>query len=385
MDSGRFDSIRPWNDREYPAALDRLLSDREFIRVIDDAIGWLRRKIAFHQARRCHNCDELQKRLICKIIKKHIDSVGSTLTFDFGNIQPKGNSYLFISNHRDIVMDSTLLDYGMISFGAKGTGIAIGDNLLIHDWIETLVRINKSFIVRRGEQTPAEFLESSTILSEYIHQTIENNTDSIWIAQREGRSKDSNDLTQRALVKMLSMAGGTRPVESLSKLHIVPLAISYEYDPCDWLKAMEFQQKRDNPNYHKTRENDLLNMKTGIFGYKGRIHYQAAQCIDIQIVNIDSNRPRNIQLDTASGLIDREIHLNYRIYPVNHIALDLLEHDTTQSQFYTEADKTEFLKYKDRQLSKIDLPVPDWDFLSMKFLEMYANPLRNQLIAQGNR
>ena len=376
-----FDSIRAYREEEFPQKLRELLDDRDFIKAMDSFIGWLQRRIILHTAGRCSNVEELQEKAVVPIVGKALKKQGCTLTADFSSMPSITGQCVFISNHRDIVLDPTLLAYLLITNGGKGMGIAIGDNLLIHPWIENLVRLNRSFIVKRSIASQSEFMDFSRLLSAHIHDIISSGSHQVWIAQREGRAKDSNDLTQRSLLKMLSMSGGNDVVQSLKALHITPLAISYEYDPCDWLKTMEFQMKRDNPDYVKTRDNDLLNMRTGISGHKGRVHFQTAACIDSLIDGLDRSLPRNILLDTIAGNIDRGIHSCYRIYPCNRIAMDMLQNDTAQAGYYTEEDRTIFENYMEKQLSKITLRNPDMDFLRTKFLEMYANPLMNHLKA----
>ena len=165
------------------------------------------------------------------------------------------------------------------------------------------------------------------------------------------------------------------------KSFVCPLTISYEYDPCDWLKAAEFQLKRDNPDYVKSEQADLDNMKTGIFGFKGHLHYQVSAPIDSEIAALDSSVPRNQFLDQVAQIIDNHIFKGYRIYPCNRIALDMLRGDNAQAGYYTPEQKQEFQTYLDGQLAKIDIPNPDWDYLRERILTMYANPLINYLNA----
>jgi hypothetical protein len=263
--------------------------------------------------------------------------------------------------------------------GRKSVEIGIGNNLLIHPWIETLVRLNRSFVVNRSA-TAAELLESSKQLSRYIRFVIEQKKSPVWLAQREGRAKDSDDRTQKSVLKMLAMSGPDDMTlsEKLQSLHICPLTISYEYDPCDWLKAAEFQLKRDNPDYVKSEQADLDNMKTGIFGFKGHLHYQVSAPIDKEIAALDSAVPRNQFLDQVAKIIDRHIFEGYRIYPCNRIALDMLRGDNAEASNYTPEQKQAFQTYLDGQLAKIDIPNPDWDFLRERILTMYANPLINK-------
>lgn len=376
-----FDSIRSYTAAEMPGVMARLLKDPEFSEVIDSRCGSLIRRFLFRKASRMKNAEEFQKKIILPLARILLVLRSKGLTGNFNELDPEyGEGLLFISNHRDIVLDSVFLDYFLLKDYRFSAEIAIGDNLMIKPWIEDFVRLNHGFLVRRSITSPEEMLKASTTLSRYIRFNI-NHDKPVWLAQREGRAKDSNDLTQRSVLKMLSISGDGDVISSLAGLHIVPLAISYEYDPCDWLKAMEFQLKRDDPGYRKTRLNDLLNMRTGIFGYKGHIHYQAAGCIDSLLDGIDRNQPRNFQLEEAARLIDNGIHRNYRIFPCNRIASDVLNGTRDFSEGYSEREKKSFMRYLDRQLSKIRIKNPDYEFLRTKMLEMYANPLMNKLKA----
>ena len=286
--------------------------------------------------------------------------------------------YTFVSNHRDIVLDSAFLDVMLIEAGYPTTvEIGIGDNLLIYPWIKRLVRMNKAFTVRRS-LTPRAMLESSQLMSRYIHHAVNTKRENIWIAQREGRAKDSDDRTQDAVLKMLAMGGEGNPADRLRDLNIVPLTISYEYDPCDYLKAQEFQQKRDNPAFKKSRQDDLDNMRTGIFGYKGRVVYRCAPPINTWIDELAS-LPKTEFYTALSHRIDHELHRNYELYPCNYIALDMLNANREQAEHYSEADVAEFEQYLTAQLAKVNLPDKDEAFLRERMLTMYANPLRNYL------
>lgn len=251
--------------------------------------------------------------------------------------------------------------------------IGIGDNLLIYPWIKRLVRMNKAFTVRRG-LTAHEMMRSSQLMSSYIHYAVTQKKENIWIAQREGRAKDSDDRTQESVLKMMAMGG------DLKELNIVPLTISYEYDPCDYLKAQEFQQKRDNPGFKKSKQDDLDNMKTGIFGYKGRVHYHCGTPIN-QWLDEVKDLPKNEFFKAVAERMDKEIHSHYRLYPCNYIALDELEGNKTYADQYADADVQRFNEYLAGQLAKINIPNKDEAFLRERLLTMYANPLRNYLAA----
>ena len=303
--------------------------------------------------------------------------------FDVTAIAPseRTQAYTFISNHRDIVLDSALLDILLIDNGfGNSIEIAIGDNLLIYPWIKTLVRINKSFIVKRSVGM-REMLLASKHMSQYMHFAINERNEGIWIAQREGRAKDSNDRTQESILKMMALGGDGSPLESIKALHLVPLTISYEYDPCDFLKAKEFQQKRDDAQFKKSRQDDLTNMQTGIMGYKGRIHYHLAAPVNSWIDEYAA-LPKNEFYKAVAQRIDKNIHQGYAIYANNYVALDMLNGNNEQAQHYTAADKERFNDYLQQRISLISLPNKDEGYLRERLLTMYANPLVNQLKAQ---
>ncbi len=289
--------------------------------------------------------------------------------------------HLFLSNHRDIVLDAGLFNILRHKEGLRTTEIAIGDNLLIHSWIDKLVRLNKSFIVRRGGLSIKERLTSSKHLSEYIHYAITTKKESVWVAQREGRAKNSDDKTQDSLLKMLALYPDDKSfLESLKELNLIPLSISYEYDPTDYLKAKEFQQKRDDPDFKKSQRDDLLNMEIGILGNKGNVVFRFGKCINPELDKITTPDKR-LQPELAAKIIDKEIHSNYEIYPCNYIAHDLLHNENRFGDKYTSVQVEDFKNYLNTQIAKIDLDYIDHDFAWEKMLEMYSNTLMNYLIA----
>lgn len=382
-----FDEIRPYDTGEVQQAFNELLADRQFSTMLRGIVPWLPKslrnavlKMAFIGVKSPLDFQKrFMKPIVRHIIRKHTDGC----TFD-DKCLPRDFSlrYTFVSNHRDIVLDSALLDVMLVEAGYPTTvEIGIGDNLLIYPWIKRLVRMNKAFTVRRG-LTPKEMLRSSQIMSRYIHYAVTQKHENIWIAQREGRAKDSDDRTQDSVLKMLAMGGEGKPIDSLREINIVPLTISYEFDPCDYLKAQEFQQKRDNPAFKKSRQDDLDNMKTGIFGYKGRVHYHCAAPINTWIDEL-GDLPKTEFFAALSKRIDRELHANYCLFPCNYIALDELEGTKKYAQHYTEADKKRFEDYLKGQLEKVKITNPDEKFLRERMLTMYANPLRNYLKAQA--
>ena len=292
----------------------------------------------------------------------------------------------FITNHRDIVLDSALLSYLMLENGMDSCEIAIGNNLLIYNWITKLVRLNKCFIVKRNLgrlQTMAAALQ----LSAYMHFVLKEKNGSIWIAQREGRCKDSNDRTQESLIKMLTYGNRNVPfVESLKELNIAPIALAYEYDPNDRLKAREYLLKSKNPNFKKTQEDDLISMKTGIAEFKGEIHYSFAPCINDKLDRIPADLDRLLTVQRICNIIDHEIHANYKIFKTNYMAHDMLFENTDFAEYYTTEEAKIFNDYLNGQLDKItDIPVSDSDrnYMFKYMLQMYSNPLTNHIEAVG--
>ncbi|MCD8166320.1 MAG: 1-acyl-sn-glycerol-3-phosphate acyltransferase [Bacteroides sp.] len=379
-DPHEFDEIRPYHDEELPVIYEELIADADFRKAVQSVMNGIPVEILTRTMRGCRTKLEFQKAFSYKILWDIVGKYTNGLTLDHTAIRDKEISYTYISNHRDIILDSGFLSILLVDQGMDTVEIAIGDNLLIYPWIKKLVRINKSFIVQRA-LTMRQMLESSARMSRYIHYTLTEKNQSVWIAQREGRAKDSDDRTQESVLKMLAMGGEGDTIDRLRKLRIVPLSISYEYDPCDFLKAKEFQLKRDDPQYKKSREEDLLNMETGLFGYKGHVHFQIAPCINNELETTDRSLSKAELYPQVTRLIDNGIHKNYRIYPGNYIAYDKLHSGNRFADQYDQAEKERFETYISGQLEKIDLPEKDTPFLEQKLLEMYANPLINFLKA----
>lgn len=374
-----FDEIRPYHDEELPGVYEELIADPAFRQVAMAAFPGVPFEMLAAKMRSCRTKLEFQKAFGYVILKKIMQEASDGVTLD-NELADKTGAYTYISNHRDIILDSGFLSVLLVDHGGDTVEIAIGDNLLIYPWIKKLVRINKSFIVQRG-LSMRQMLESSARMSRYMHYTIGEKRQSIWIAQREGRAKDSDDRTQDSVLKMLAIGGEGDVVDRLMQMNIVPLSISYEFDPCDFLKAWEFQLKRDHPDYKKSTADDLKNMQTGLLGYKGRVHFHIAPCINDRLAVMDRKMPRQELFSHVSALIDREIHRGYRLYPCNYVAADLLAGTDAYAGHYTEEDKRQFLSYLEGRLARILLENKDESFLRTKILEMYANPLKNHLKA----
>lgn len=375
-----FDEIRPYHNEELPQIYEELIADAAFREAVSTVMPGVPFEQIARQMRACKTKQEFQRAFSYNLIQNIIKEATDGVTLNHTALPDEGKNFTYISNHRDIILDSGFLSVLLADIGLDTPEIAIGDNLLIYPWIKKLVRINKSFIVQRG-LSMRQMLESSMRLSAYMHFAINRKKQSIWIAQREGRAKNSDDRTQDSVLKMLAMSGEGSVIDRLMEMNIAPTALSYEYDPCDYLKAWEFQLKRDNPEYKKSTADDLLNMKTGLFGYKGRVHFQTGACINDELRRMDGTLPKTELFARISALIDKRIHSNYRIYPNNYVAHDLLEGNDNFASHYTPEDRQRFLTYLEQQLARIEIVGKDENFLREKMLSMYANPLKNYLAA----
>ena len=372
-----FNDIRPYTPEELPAVYQELIADEEFKAVMAKVMPDVPFEMLAKQLLQCKTNLEFQKALVYPLLKSLVAKCGKGMEMNADSLTDRDKHHTFISNHRDIVLDSALLSVLLVDNGFDTTvEIAIGDNLLIRPWIKKIVRINKSFIVQRA-LTMRQMLQASATMSRYMHFAINHKNENIWMAQREGRAKDSNDLTQDSILKMLAMGGEGDIIDRLKDMNIVPLSISYEFDPCDYLKAKEYQQKRDNPDFKKSQQDDLDNMSIGIYGFKGHIHYHTAPCINEWLDTIDRSTPKTEIFGMIAKHIDKGIHSNYMLYPCNYIAMDELT-GSDSSDKYTAEDKAFFEKYLAGQIAKIDLPNKDEAFLRERILTMYANPAINK-------
>lgn len=379
-----FSDIRPTADSEVANTISQLVEDKRF----QNAVMYIKPNMPWEDfgalLKTFTSKYDFQTKIIAPLIKGLAQRSSTSVEGNGWEKFDNASSHIFISNHRDIILDAGLFNILRHERGLPTTEIAIGDNLFVYPWIERLVRLNKSFVVRRNISV-RQMLEVSKHLSEYIHHTIKEKKESVWIAQREGRAKDADDRTQESLLKMLSLVPNkNNPGESLKELDIVPLSISYEYDPCDYLKAAEFQLKRDNPAHKKTQEDDLRNMETGLMGFKGQIHFGFGRPINELMVWDDIAILSKQELFTrVAQVIDREIFLNYKIFPANYIAYDMLHGQSLFSKEYTTEDKENFCKYISMQVEKINIPDKDESFLTEKILQMYSNILQNHQKAMG--
>ena len=384
MDLKKYESIRPLAPEEVQTAIQHLTS-LEPLRAVYESLqleqSW---DELVEVLSTCHSVEDFKRTVSYHWVKHIMRKCCSSVELTGTDHITKDGAYTYISNHRDIILDSAFLNVLLADIDAKFPEIAIGDNLMLYPWIETLVKLNGSFLVRRNLQG-REVLLAARLLSEYMHDAIAEGK-SLWIAQREGRSKDSTDKTQPALLKMLALGAKSRqPLEALAPLNIVPVTCSYEYDPCDYLKAQEMQLKRDVEGFKKSPADDGINMRTGIFGWKGEVSFHIGRPLNELIASRGETAEKYSTPEAIALLIDSEIHSHYKLYPINYIALDTLEGGKRGLYDYSAEDEAKALKYIESRIDLVKLPdglALDRTFLRNCLLTMYANPVRSMLQAR---
>lgn len=377
----KFEDIAPYPDSIFHEKMENLVREPGFIH----AVKWVLPDINYdefaQQLLQVNDKDTFQKKIMWPFLEMLAERTTGGITYDgIENLDPS-KAYTFITNHRDIVLDTSFLNLCLLRAGLKTTQTAIGDNLLIYSWINDLVRMNNSFIVKR-DLSRVKVLEAAQELSSYIHYSITDLKRSVWIAERQGRSKDSSDMAQESLIKMLGLAGRADFLTNIKEVNLLPVSISYEYDPNDYLKAREFLLRRNDPEFKKTQHDDLFAMEIGLLQPKGRVHFQIGKPLNPEIVHIDSSLDRSTVAHDVCHMVDCAIHSGYRIYPINYIAFDQLYKTEMFKDKYDADEVNKFNTYVSEQLKKVDVPEltdDDMDFLHEMMLTMYANPLKNSL------
>lgn len=384
MIAEEYKDIAPYDDEQFAEKMQQLVKDPGFADAIQYVLPGVDYKQLAETLGKITNKEDFQKQVMLSILLR-LEAATTDKVTDSGldNVDLKV-SRLFISNHRDIVLDASFLGLVMIRQGLPAQEVALGDNLLIYDWIENLVRLNKGIIVKRNLRL-TKALEAARQLSGYIHYCISEKKESVWIAQREGRAKDSNDVTQESVLKMLALSGKSdNLVDRLLALRITPVAISYEFDPNDYLKATEFLAKRRDPDFKKSQRDDLRSMETGLLKHKGRVHFAICKEINSYLSELHDSTDKVEIIRRACALIDKEIHSNYKIYPINYYAYDQINDTARFAGEYTEAQSEQYNRYFNSQLDKVrleDVTAEERKFMLDAMLNMYAFPLRNKLNA----
>jgi 1-acyl-sn-glycerol-3-phosphate acyltransferase len=369
----KFDSIRPFYDTEVNEAICASINHPMMKAIMSFTFPDVDEEVWKNQLRKTHSIRDFQCNFIYESVQTVLRKSSEGLTTSGFDKLEKNTSYLFISNHRDIILDTSLLNVCLFDHGLVMTASAIGDNLVKKDFLLNLSKLNRNFLVQRG-LPPRELLQSSKLMSEYITQLLLRENRSVWIAQREGRTKDGNDATHSGVLKMLGMGSDEKNLmDYFKKIKIVPVSISYEYDPTDALKMPQIMAEANDEIYIKDKNEDFITLLSGIIGQKKRIHIHVGEVLYKELETIEAeNDNTNKQVQALAQVIDDSILQSYKLWPTNFIAYDLLHKTNTHQHLYTENEKSLF----ERRLEmKIDASN---ETMVESFLAMYANPVVNK-------
>ncbi|WDF45848.1 1-acyl-sn-glycerol-3-phosphate acyltransferase [Chryseobacterium sp. KACC 21268] len=370
----KFDEIRPFYDDEVNVALQSVAKHPMMKALMSFTFPNKDEDFWIDEFKNVHSINDFQSQFISQTVLQILERSSEGLTTSGFDQLDKNQSYLFISNHRDIVLDTSLLNLALLNGGFVMTSSAIGDNLVKKPFLHVLAKLNRNFLVQRGISI-REQLSSSKTLSEYIYNLLINENRSVWMAQREGRAKDGNDFTQQGVLKMLAMSAEDQSLTDFFKtLKIVPLSISYEYDPTDSLKMPQLMAKSRNEVYVKDHNEDFTTMLSGVLGQKKRIHLHAGKVLNTELDNIANEFDnKNKQLQAIAQIIDDSIIQNYKLWPTKYIAYDLLHKTDQFAHRYTEEEKQLFIRRLEMRIDSFD------SALKESFLAMYANPVINKM------
>lgn len=371
-----FDEIRPYRDYEVKEKIRKLLNEEQFAQIVQ----YVNPEIPFEQLKEAmlqmQTVRDFQSQIIVPMVKKLVSKTTNGLSVDGLENLKKGEAYLFVSTHRDIVLDSAFMNYILLTNGFETAEIAIGDNLMKIPWVVDLVKLNKSFIVKR-DVPKDEKVEASMQLSAYINHSVKKEKESIWIAQRSGRSKNGNDETNPSLIKMFNlMAEEGNVIDNLKGLNIVPVAISYEYNPCDILTIPELMTIAKGEKYEKAPMEDMIHMGRGIEGDKGRVVVSFGKPLQSELDALVNIKNRNELLNEVANKIDDQIHHIYHLMPTNYIAWDVLNESDQFSSNYSNEERANFLNYMEGRIPEVE---GDAEEIRKTFLTAYAYPVSNAL------
>jgi 1-acyl-sn-glycerol-3-phosphate acyltransferase len=370
----KFDSIRPFYDAEINEGIRSAVNHPMMKALMNFTFPEVDDEVWKEQLRKTHSIRDFQCNFIYNSVQKVLEKSSEGLTTSGFEKLEKNTAYIFISNHRDIILDTSLLNACLFDHGLVMTASAIGDNLVKKAVLLTLSKLNRNFLVQRG-LPPRELLQSSKLLSEYIGKLLLRENRSVWIAQREGRTKDGNDATHPGVLKMLAMASEeTNLMDYFKKIKVVPVSISYEYDPTDALKMPQLMAEANNEIYIKEKNEDFMTLLSGIIGQKKHIHIHVGKVLDTEIDTIASEHENgNKQIQALAQVIDDSILSSYKLWPTNYIAYDILNNTNTFSDKYTEGEKSLFER-------RLEMKIDQTNAVELEgFLAMYANPVVNKL------
>jgi 1-acyl-sn-glycerol-3-phosphate acyltransferase len=370
----KFRSIRPYKNGEVKEVLEQLLKEPHFHKVLSVVYPKSDLAEVISRIREISKIKNFQKEVVYNYLSGIIDKTINKLSFSgLENLTP-GKNFLFMSNHRDIILDSALMNVILLENKIKTSEIAIGSNLLIFPWIEMLVKLNKSFVVKRNLPSKELFLASRE-LSAYIKYAVLKKNKSVWIAQKEGRTKDGDDSTHPGLLKMIHMSSNKPLSKYIKKLNLVPVSISYEVEPCDKTKTSELYARLRNGSYIKDPKEDLLSMVGGLTNFKGRVHFHFGNILNKELDVLNEITNSNEQYNKLAQIVDKSVHENFRLFEGSYIAYDLLTESDKFKDKYTKSEFRSFCRYMLSQINDIE---GDREVIKHIFLGIYANPLINK-------
>ena len=373
MDFTKFDDIRPYNDSEVHPALERIVANPLFSNVAQYLFPGQDENLFKQLLLSCNSKEDFQVKVMSQIVAKILHGTAKELTFSGLEHFKGGKKHLIVSNHRDIVLDSAIIQLILHQHGVETTEIAVGDNLITSSFIEDITRSNKMIKVIRSSN-PREVYTTSKVLSEYIRYNVANQKSSVWIAQRNGRTKDGIDVTEQGLLKMFDMSGSGDFVNDFAELSILPTSISYEFEPCDIQKAVEMYVSR-RQKYVKAEGEDLKSILTGIMQPKGNIHIAFNEPVSLEEIQEASQLDKNEKFKAICTAMDRRIVAEYKLWGNNYIAYDMLNATNEYASMYTAEQKAAFEGYMAAQLASVKLTDIDMVELKEIFLSIYANPV----------
>jgi 1-acyl-sn-glycerol-3-phosphate acyltransferase len=369
----KYDHIRPYHDGEVNQALKAIGSHPMVKSMLKFIYPQASEEYIQEQLNNCNSIRDFQTSIITRGIQNVLMRSSHGLTTSGFDKLDKDTAYFYISNHRDILLDTCLINISLFYNDLIMTASAIGDNLVKKSFLMELARLNRNFLVQRG-LGPREMLKSSKLMSEYMAEKVLVDNRSIWIAHREGRTKDGNDLTQQGVLKMIGLGKGEDSIfDYFKKIKIVPIAISYEFDPTDMYKMPELMAKHYEEEYIKSSNEDFNSILKGLTGQKKRIHISAGEVLNLELDDIaNSGQPVNKQFQQLASLIDDKIHQYYKLWPTNYVAYDMLHNTEKYSSSYSEKEKRQFERRVERRVDVND------NVALQNFLSMYANPVTNK-------
>ncbi|MBQ8644786.1 MAG: 1-acyl-sn-glycerol-3-phosphate acyltransferase [Bacteroidales bacterium] len=370
MDFSRFDDIRPYNDTEVHPALERIVANPLFSNVAQYIFPGQDEDVFRQLLLSCHTKEDFQVKVMSQIVSRILAGTAKEVTFTGLEHFEGGKRHLIVSNHRDIVLDSAIIQLILYKHNVDTTEIAVGDNLITSSFIEDITRSNKMIKVIRSSN-PREVYTTSKILSEYIRHNVANQISSVWIAQRNGRTKDGIDVTEQGLLKMFDMSGSGDFVKDFTEFSIMPTSISYEYEPCDIFKAMEMYIGR-RQKYVKAEGEDLKSILTGIMQFKGNIHISFNEPLTADEINSAACLDKNERFKALGLAMDRKIISEYKLWKNNYIAYDILNSANEYASMYSVEEKEAFRTYMENKLVDMDADKAELEHI---FLSIYANPV----------